>query len=308
MSIVSNQSSEREKLLKAVSAASVATAIILIAVKVLAWAKTDSVSLLATLVDSSLDLLASMVNLWAIRRSLRPATREYRFGQGKVEAIAGLGQSMFVMGSAMFLLLESGRRLFDPAPVMMLGYGLAVVIFSVLLTSLLVAFQVYVIKKTQSPAIKADALHYKTDLLVNVGVLVALVLTSMGWIIFDALIALAIAIYILASARIIARDSAQHLLDHELSDEERLQIRDRVLSHPDVLGMHDLRTRRSGGMIFIQLHLELDDHLELLKAHAIADTVEQSIMQVFPNSEVIIHEDPLGAVDQDAVSERFVSE
>lgn len=303
-----DQPKDRARLLKAVTIASVSVAVMLILVKLFAWAKTDSVSLLATLVDSSLDLLASLINLWAVRVSLRPATREYRFGQGKVEAIAGLGQSMFVAGSAVFLLLESIRHLLDPQPLEMIGYGIVVVVISIIMTLALVTFQYSVIRRTDSPAIKADALHYKTDLMVNLGVLVALVLVHFGWPKFDALIAMTIAGYILTGAIEIARESIRHLLDHELSEEERFKILHTAVQHPKVLAVHDLRTRRSGGMIFIQFHLELDDHLPLVEAHAIADNVEENVSQLFPNAEVIIHEDPQSAVDMNAVFNRYVEE
>lgn len=160
-------------------------------------------------------------------------------------------------------------------------------------TLLLISFQKYVIRHTNSTAIKADALHYKTDLLVNASVIIALLLTFYGWSGFDAVFGIAIAIFILYSAWAIVRESIDLLMDHELPDEERDKIGDLILKHSGVQGFHDLRTRRSGTTVFIQLHLELDASLTLSVAHAIADQVERDLANSFQDAEVIIHEDPV---------------
>ncbi|PHS30192.1 MAG: divalent metal cation transporter FieF [Methylophaga sp.] len=274
--------------------ASVSTAMVLIFAKLVAWFMSDSVSVLATLLDSSLDVVASVINLFAVRHALQPADHEHRFGHGKAEALAGMAQAFFIAGSAGFLLLQASGRLFHPqAEIASLEIGVGVMIFSIIATLLLLSFQKYVISKTHSTAIKADALHYKTDLWVNASVIVALVLTFYGWPYFDALFAVGIAIFILYSAWGIIRESIDLLMDHELPDAERKKIKDRVMTHGDVLGLHDLRTRRSGNTIFIQLHLELDGALSLSVAHAVAERVEQDLISLFPSAEVIIHEDPV---------------
>jgi ferrous-iron efflux pump FieF len=280
--------------------ASVGTAVVLIIVKVIAWLVTDSVSILATLIDSSLDLLASMLNLVAVRHALQPADHEHRFGHGKAEALAGMGQALFIAGSAGLLLLQAAGRLIRPQSLGEgLQLGIGVMIFSMIATLLLVLFQQYVIKRTQSTAIKADALHYKTDLLVNGSVIIALLLSVYGWVGFDPIFALAIAAFILYSAWHIVREAIDSLMDHELPDEERDYIEQIVMHHPHAQGLHDLRTRRSGMTTFIQLHVELDEQLTLRDAHHIADEIEKEIMQLLPNTEVIIHEDPviLGEID-----------
>ena len=166
-------------------------------------------------------------------------------------------------------------------------------IFSIIATLILVSFQKYVIRHTGSTAIKADALHYKTDLLVNASVIIALLLTFYGWTHFDAIFAIAIARFILYSAWSIVRESIDLLMDHELPDEDREKIQETVLKHPGTQGLHDLRTRRSGIKVFIQLHLELDESLRLSEAHTIADQVEHELADLFPDAEVIIHEDPV---------------
>jgi ferrous-iron efflux pump FieF len=292
--MASTQQPDVARLMRLATYASVSTAILLILAKLVAWFISDSVSVLATLLDSSLDVVASVINLLAVRHALQPADHEHRFGHGKAEALAGMGQAFFIAGSAGFLLLQASGRLFHPNTDMAgIEIGVGVMLFSIVATLLLLSFQKHVIAKTNSTAIKADALHYKTDLWVNASVIVALVLTFYGWPHFDALFALGIAIFILYSAWSIIRESIDLLMDHELPDEEREKIKNRVKDHNNVLGLHDLRTRRSGNTVFIQLHLELDGALSLSAAHAIADCVERDLVNLFPSAEVIIHEDPV---------------
>jgi len=283
---------EKARLMRLATYASTATAATLITAKLVAWLWTDSVSILATLIDSTLDVAASLFNLLAVRHALSPADKEHRFGHGKAEALAGLAQAAFIAGSAGFLLLEAFIRFFHPQPVEVINIGIGVMIFSIIATLLLLAFQNHVIKQTNSTAIKADALHYRTDLLVNGSVIVALLLAAYGWSGFDSLFAIGIAVFILYSAWGISQESIADLMDKELPDEERQRIHDVVLSHKHVKGMHDLRTRRAGTTTFIQLHLELDDELTLKRAHAISDAVEAMIRKAYPDSEIIIHEDP----------------
>jgi len=294
---------ETAKLLRLATYASISVAVILIIAKLIAWGLSDSVSLLATLIDSVLDALASLINLIAVRHALTPADKEHRFGHGKAEALAGLSQSMFIAGSAGFLLLEAGRRIVSPIQVEAAGVGMAVMVFSIAATLLLLAFQQHVIRKTNSTAIKADALHYRTDVLVNGSVIAALWLSVQGWAGFDALFALVIGIYILYSAWEIITLSYDHLMDRELPDEQREEIKQLVLKHKKARGLHDLRSRHSGTITFIQLHLELDDDLSLLEAHKISDEVEASLLEAFPESEIIIHIDPQSVVGYEPMAD-----
>ncbi len=293
-SSLSHVSSKQARLMRLATYASATVAIMLIIAKLIAWMWTDSITILATLIDSCLDAAASLITLFAVHHALQPADREHRFGHGKAEALAGLGQSMFIAGSAAFLLLESINRLLHPKPLEVLNMGIIVMLISIALTAALIAFQQHVVKQTGSTAIAADSVHYKTDLLVNVGVIIALLLTMYGWAGFDPVFAIAIAFYILHSAWEIARDAIDQLMDKELSDEDRADIKQLATAHPEVKGIHDLRTRKAGLTNFIQFHLELDGHLTLMQAHAIADEVEAIIKEKWTDAEVIIHEDPHG--------------
>ncbi len=283
------------RLMRLATYASVSVAVILICAKLGAWYATDSVSIFSTLIDSLLDGAASLVNLLAVRHALEPADREHRFGHGKAESLAGLAQSAFICGSAVFLLMEAGERFVHPREIANLDIGFAVMAISIVLTLILLGFQRYVVRRTGSIAIAADSLHYRMDVLVNLGVVGSLIVVSQfGWLWVDPAIAVVIAGYIFFGAWSIARESLQVLMDRELPDEDRVKIREIAMAHDDVKGVHDLRTRSSGQSIFIQLHLELDGDMTLIRAHDIADEVEDSIMDAFPNAEVITHQDPEG--------------
>lgn len=291
------------RLMRRATVAAITVATVLIIAKTVAWVMTGSVSLLATLVDSILDALASLLNFFAVRHALSPADREHRFGHGKAEALAGLGQAAFVAGSSGFLLLEAGRRMLHPAPTEATGVGIAVMLLSIAATLALVTFQRYVVKRTDSTAIRADALHYHGDLLANVGVILALWFSSRGLPGLDPLFAIAIALYLLYNAWHILRQSLDHLMDRELPNEERERIIELVLAHPKVLGMHDLRSRRAGMATFLQLHLELDDGLSLIEAHRILEGVEASLRNAYEGAEIIIHPDPLSAIRSEVVQD-----
>jgi ferrous-iron efflux pump FieF len=282
---------DRVGLLKLASVASVITAGFLIVAKLIAWYLTGSVSLLASLVDSVMDSIASLINLFAIRYSLQPADEDHRFGHGKAEPLAGLTQAAFIAGSAIFLVLHAVDRLHYPHPIEQVGIGVGVMVLAIVLTLILLAIQRYVISKTDSTAIRADSLHYATDLLTNMSILLALYLSTLGWSWADPVFAIAVAIYIFYSAFHIGHDAFQQLMDRELPDDILEKIQATAMSHPAVTGTHETRTRQSGQTRFVQLHLELDESLTLKEAHAIADEVETEIKRFLPGAEVIIHQD-----------------
>lgn len=281
------------RLLRLATYASVATAVLLITAKLAAWLVTGSVSVLASLVDSAMDAGASLVNLMAVRWSLQPADAEHRFGHGKAQPLAALGQAAFIAGSAVFLGIQAVDRLLNPQPLRDLGVGLAVSALAVAATLLLLAFQHRVIRLTASPAIRADALHYATDLATNLATVAALLLAGLGLEILDPLFGLAIGAYVFYSAARIAREAVDALLDRELPEADRTEILALARAEPLVRGVHGLRTRRSGQQLVIQLHLELDDDLYLIDAHRVSLGVERRIRAGWPDSDLIIHQDPV---------------
>ena len=280
-------------LLKRATYASVAVAVTLIGGKMAAWLITGSLSVMASLVDSLMDAAASTINLVAVRFSLMEADDEHRFGHGKAEFLAGLAQASFIAGSAFFLIVHAVERLRNPSPIKDTAMGITVMGVAIILTLLLLAYQHHVIRQTNSTAIRADALHYATDVLTNIGTIIALFLAAWGWPGLDPVFAIVIALYILYSAGKIGYEAAHLLMDRELSPEIRDEIL-RIAREPSpVKGVHDIRTRQSGQTIMIQLHLELEDQIPLIRAHGIAQAVEKEILRKWPGADVIIHQDPV---------------
>ncbi|TNH02585.1 cation diffusion facilitator family transporter [Testudinibacter sp. TR-2022] len=287
------------RLVRRASLLAVGTALCLILIKSVAWWQTGSVSILASIIDSLLDLLASFTSMLILRFSLMPADDNHSFGHGKAESLATLIQGAFISGSAILLLLQGVERVINPQPLQAAGLGMAVTVLTLLMTLGLIRYQRYVIKKTQSPAIKADQLHYQTDLLMNVAVLLSLGLSAFGYVYADGIFALAISVYILISALKMLFEAVQLLLDRALPDSEIELIWKIVSAQDNIIGVHDLRTRRSGAVRFIQLHLELDDHLPLWHAHQITDNLENRLLMAFPMSDIIIHQEPTSVVQQE---------
>jgi len=286
------------RLMRTATYASVTLAAILIGAKLVAWVLTDSVSLLSSMMDSLMDIAASLINLVAVRHALTPADREHRFGHGKAEPLASLGQAAFIMGSGVFIVIQAVHRILHPATLERTEVGIGVMVFAIIATATLVAYQRHVVARTGSTAIRADSLHYVTDVLVNGSVIVSLLLvTYLDWLYADPIFAIGIAFYVLYSAWKIVREALRHLMDRELPDEERERIKAIVKAHPKVTSMHELKTRRSGLQAFIQLHVAMDGGMPLAEAHGVSDEVEAAILDAFPNAEVIIHSDPEGLME-----------
>ena len=279
------------------------TALILIIAKGIAWWQTGSVSMLASITDSMLDLLASFMNMLILRFALMPADHNHSFGHGKAESLASLVQSAFISGSAIFLLLQGIHRFNSPQVLSNTLLGMAVTVFSILATGLLVWYQGRVINATESPAIKADRLHYQTDLLMNFTILLSLGLSAYGILWADAVFAILISLYILWNAAKMLFDSTQLLLDQMLPPEEIEQIHavlnQEIAQDSRMLGFHALRTRRSGAIRFIQFHLELADELSFIEAHDITEHLERCLCKTFPRSDIVIHPEPTFIVQQE---------
>ncbi|ROM91691.1 cation diffusion facilitator family transporter [Pseudomonas brassicacearum] len=285
-------SPEHARLLRLATRASVAVASTLIVAKAIAWWLSGSVSMLAGLTDSALDGVTSLLNLLAVHYALRPADDDHRYGHGKAESLSGMAQALFIGGSAVLIAYQAFERLQHPEPVGAPWISIGVIIFSLVLTLALLMLQHRVIRETGSSAVRADSLHYRSDMMLNGSILVALVLAGFGWHQVDAWFGLGIAVYILWSAIQIARESFAVLMDEELPPDVSQHMLELACSVPGVLGAHDLRTRISGSHWFVQLHLELPGELTLSVAHGISDQAADAIHAVYPRAEVLVHADP----------------
>ncbi|MGI9342889.1 MAG: cation diffusion facilitator family transporter [Gammaproteobacteria bacterium] len=285
----------KERLLKIATGASVLVAGTLVVIKGIAWFKTGSVAMMGSLLDSVLDAGAAGLNLYFVRRALRPADERHRFGHGKAEPIGGMFQAMIIGGSAVFLIAESVRRFISPEMPSNSELGIVIMLASSALVGALVILQRYVVKRTDSLIVSGDALHGFGDIMINLGVIVALfVSTRFNAPYVDPVVGILLAGILLNGSRSIALGAMRQLMDVEFSADERQKIREIALGHPAVTDLHDLRTRRAGLTSFIQMHIELDGTMNLVQAHDIADEVEISIRNEFPDSEVLIHQDPHG--------------
>jgi ferrous-iron efflux pump FieF len=288
---------------------SVLVAASLAALKLVAGLLTGSVAVLASLADSTLDLFASLLNFAAIRHAAVPADREHAYGHGKAESLAGLFQALVVGGSGLYLIFVALRRLAEPVPLEHEAVGAAVMIVSILATVLLVRRMRRVARQTGSVALAADSLHYATDVLTNASVLVSLMLHRFFSVrLADPLISLGIAAYVLWSAWTILRQSVDELMDRQIPDEDITRIRELVASFaPAVVGYHDLRTRKAGGRVFVDLHLDIPKDCSFEAAHRVTEQVVRAIEKLFPGSVVTVHADPFPNVDPHRLPEEHAA-
>jgi len=284
-----------DPLVRSASIASLLVASTLIVLKYYGWVATNSISLLGSLADSLIDFLASVFVFIAISYSLLPADAKHRFGYDKSEGLAAFIQSLLIGISGIYVCFEAITRLLNPSQINQPNIAIWIILVSIALTIALIVYQKYVVKKSQSMAIESDQYHYLTDTFINLSVLFSIVIT--GWTRFtfiDAVVGLLISGVVLYTAFILLKKSFKILLDQEIQSSHRDQIRKIALQHPQVLGFHDLRTRDTGRKYIIQFHLELDPKMSLLESHRITDEVTDNVLDVYPNSELIIHTDPLG--------------
>ena len=283
--------------------ASIAMAVFLVALKSWASWKTGSTAMLGSLADSALDLIASLATLTGVVIAAQPADRDHRFGHGKAEALAAMFQVMLIAISASGILFRAISHLVEGRETAAAEEGIAVSVIAIMTTLALVSWQRYVIARTRSVAIKADNVHYQSDLLLNIAVIAALVIDQyMGFAQADPLFGLAIAAWLLYGAWRAASEAIDHLMDREWPEERREAFLEVIARHPDIRGVHDLRTRTSGSDDFVQFHMAVDPRLSVTEAHALMDEVEERIGREFPGVEVLIHPDPEGLVDEVGVA------
>ncbi len=290
---------DRAILTRRAALASVASATILVGLKGFAARATGSVAMLGSLADTGLDLLSSLVTLYAVWLAAQPADDDHRFGHGKAEAIAALMQTLVILGSAVAIAWRAVAEFGNLAIPHRAGVGVGVSLAAVALTLALVAYQRHVVRRTRSIAIGTDRVHYESDLLLNLGVVVALALDVWAGLHgADAVFGVVIAAYLAWGAVTAAKAAIDMLMDKEWPDDRRRILLDVVARHPRVDGVHDLRTRSSGTCDFIQFHVWLDPDMSVAAAHAIVDEVEADVAATFPEAEILIHVDPLGHYDR----------
>ena len=301
--------SERGDLTARAALASTAMALFLIGLKTWAAIHTSSMAMLGSLADSSLDLIASLIVLLAVRIAVQPADREHRFGHGKAEALASLAQVIIITVSALFIAFRSVQRLLSGAQTADAELGIGVSLVAMALTVGLIAYQRHVVAKTGSVAIRTDRLHYSSDLLLNGSVIVALVLDQfVGLTGADAVFGLLIAMWLPWGAWSASSHAFDQLMDREWPDELREQFLAAAKEYPELAGLHDFRTRTSGTHHFAQFHVWVPPEWTVQEAHDRLDAVEEELQQRFPNTEILIHVDPEGQTDRETLLPSEITE
>ena len=279
--------------------ASVSVALFLLALKAYAAWATGSVAMLGSLADTGLDVLASLITLYGVRLAATPADHDHRFGHGKAEALAALAQVGIIAFSALAIGWRAVQRLLEGEQTAQAEYGIAVSLVAIGTTLVLLAYQRRVIARTGSVAIAADHVHYQTDLLLNLSVIAALVLDQyLGLTGADPVFGVAIALWLLFGAWRASSRAIDQLMDKEWPEEKRARFLAVAARHPELRGIHDLRTRTSGMDDFVQFHVWVDPAMTVAEAHRVMDEVEHKLAHEFPGVEILIHVDPEGQVDQ----------
>ena len=290
---------DRARLTRSAALASIAMALFLALLKGWAVWRTGSTAMLGSLADTGLDLVASVATLTGVWIAAMPADDKHRFGHGKAEALAAMVQVILIALSAMAIAFRAVVRLAEGGETRAAGDGIAVSLIAILATFALLAWQRHVIRRTGSLAIRTDNLHYRSDLVLNLAVIAALVLDqSLGFAQADPLFGLAIAGWLLLNAWRASIEAVDSLMDKEWPEEKRLRFVEHAARHPELSKLHDLRTRTSGHRDFVQFHVDLPASMTVGEAHDVIERVEEDLCAAFPGIELLIHIDPEGHVDE----------
>jgi ferrous-iron efflux pump FieF len=289
--------------------ASVSVALVLLVAKAWAAYQTDSTAMLGSLADTALDVIASLTTLVGVRIAAIPADSDHRFGHGKAEALVALAQVVLITISAIGIAVRAVDRLINGAKTQSMGDGIAVSALAIALTFVLLWYQRRVIARTGSVAIKTDNVHYKSDLMLNGSVIVALVLEQALHLTgADALFGIGIALWLVWGAFRASQEAVAQLMDEEWPEEERQEFLDAAAQYDELRGLHDLRTRKSGTLRFVQFHVWVPADWTVQKAHDRLDAVEEELQQKFPGTEILIHVDPEGQVDRETLLPQSLTE
>ncbi len=276
--------------------AAIVAALSMVVIKAIAYILSGSSSILASLIDSVTDTAVSLITVFSIRYSMKPADEDHRHGHGKIEGVSALFQGAMLAGAALFLTLDAIRTFIRPTEITHHQFSGGMIILCIVITFILILYQNHVMKKSKSLAIEADKAHYTGDLFMNLGVLAVIVLDVFNaphWL--DPLFALCVAGLLANSATEVSSKAIDMLMDRELPEEEREEIMAMICKHKDVLDVHDLRTNKSGMNVFISFDIDLEPNLSLKQAHDIARDVELALLERFVNAEIMIHMDPHGS-------------
>ena len=282
-----------DNLIKSASYLSVAVALIMVCAKTYGWIMTNSQSVLASLIDSSLDISSSLLNTIAVRFALQPPDNNHRFGYEKFQDLAIFSQSIFFFASSLFAIFAVTKSVFEHKPLYNQELGLNIMLWCVGIAVLLVVYQSYVVRITNSRIIVADRLHFFSDLLSNFVVIICMLVGKEFWFI-DPIVAIGISLYVMYMSYELFKSAVKNLVDQELEQKDKDEIVSIIYKNPMVKGVHDLKTRYAANKPFIQFHIEMDSNISLLDAHKVSEEILSRLLDVFPLADITIHQDPEG--------------
>lgn len=280
---------------KKATVVSTSVATFLVLMKMSIGVLSGSIAVLASAIDSLLDLVVSLFNYFALHNAEKDPDDSFNFGRGKIEPLAAVIEGTVISLSALFILYEALVKITHPREMEFVGVSIVVMLFSIVITSFLVIYLNHIAKKTGNMVIKADALHYKTDIFSNAAVLLSLTLVSLsGYSIIDALLGIVIGIYMIYSSLPIIKDGIMMLLDAALPQEDIKKITDIIEAQKETSDYHHLQTRESGSHVFISVHIVFNVTISLYDAHLVSDKLEMKIKKLFEDKKVhvLIHMDP----------------
>lgn len=279
---------------KKAASVSITASLILFCIKITFGLLTNSLSIIASAIDSFLDLSASVINFFSIYHSSKPADEDHKYGHEKAEAIAALFQGFIIITSSLFLVFEALKRLNKNIILDQLDKGILVMIISLFVSFFLSRYLKAVAVKTESIALHADSFHFKTDLYTNITIITGLIIVKItGLNTLDSIITILVAAYIIYSTYEIIKNSIDVLMDRELSKDKLSIIESTIKDHSkEIKGFHKLRTRNTGSTKFIEFHLEVNKELSFIEAHDLSEEIIKELEIKIPNSEIIVHVDP----------------
>lgn len=279
--------------------ASISVALLLVGLKGWAAWTTGSTAMLGSLADTTLDLVASVATLVGVWVAAQPADAHHRFGHGKAEALAAMFQVVLISISALSLLARAVEQFFAGGRTEAAAEGIGVSLVAMAATLALLAWQRRVIRQTNSLAISTDHVHYQSDLLLNLAVIAALALDQFAGLTgADPLFGVAIALWLGWGGWKASQEAIFQLMDREWDEEKKARFIEVLGRHPELHGIHDLRTRTAGNRDFVQFHVWVDPEMSVRQAHMVMDELEDRLLAEFPGVEILIHPDPDGLVDE----------
>ncbi len=291
--------SEAAQLKKSAARLSVMSNTVLVLIKLVVGITTGAISIVSEAAHSAVDLMAALIAFYAVKQSNLPPDHDHAYGHGKYENVSAMLEALLIIAAALWIVYEAVNKFSTEKGPGNLGYGMAVILLSIMINYYVTRRMMRVAQLTESAALAADALHLRADIWTSVGVLIGLTLIAVtGFAFIDSIIALFVAAVVFQAGFKMTKKSVYELTDVSLPECEEIVIREIIGGQPEIIAFHRLRTRRSGSYRLIDVHIILNKNMHLDKSHEICDRLEQEIKQSLGMCDVIIHTEPCDYHDE----------